>query len=1485
MIAKTVRQRLIKGLYIYRYDFVSLSVLTMLIIAFMSPILLPGHIVFSDMAFGFSSRRYLEEIFGAWNERWSTATLFNVPRLLYILPLYLLSLAFGGSGPVLVKSLIMVLVLVSGYSMYLFTKRLVSVYFTKDFNFFTLFALLTGSLFYALNPWVLFRIQHIYLLCGYSLFPLVLMFFFNVFDPKFEEQLIANYSLFRAKLYKRNMLDLILLSMAFTISAAAIHYFFFGIIFLSVVGGLIVVKTMLAHRKKEFRLKRRIMKHFFVRIAAFGVFFSMHSAYWLSMYGGSILMHAQASQHNINVVDTLSLFSRKSSITNVLYFMSYWWPMFSLEKLPVTFYIGGGVLLTAMLYAVIFRAYRDPILLFFTLLAVLFIVASTGVTFSWFADIFVLLVTKTPIIGSVFRDPNKFIGLLAVNFSVLLSIGVVHFFHQLKNNLYHRFIKYGTVVLMLASLWLYLQPMHTHYINGFYKPVPVPPEYTEVQNHLTDSGDYTSKVLYVPTSDNMTQSYTGVATPVWNTNPDPSGGFDKATGDLQIYSSQKNTVFQHEGNALSINYYMNFLQELLDKGKTLKLAPLFSVFGVNEIAYHNEYKGQEVRQAFNKQMLDSQPGLEEHYQNSIFSLYSLEPSLRIPYLKAVPKKVYTPYGYSRMVSYQSLPGFSFNKEGVVFTSLDENSSLSQANQGDYIETANDLDLWLSELPGQYYLRPFDAINEANAYLKWSKSLVSNSEWLWFLASQDIKNFAFDHDFGAGIGVTFATQKLDVLPYKLKDVKGELVADFDSLLRTEKFFMPDNPQLFEVTANPKTELNDLPLLHGEMVKDDPKNIWQVAKSGLLDAKENNPYQFKLVVSGRGTNKMHVKVRFYDESMKEIGVSYVVAPTEETDFDAVQFYGEYVSPARAKYMRMDLLAFQRPEQKNYWWVHDIQILDLEKYKKPNDFVMTKTFDKPVEASVYIRPFYSPKGGQLKITLPDGEELLRTVDDSISQFRWIDLGVHAFQAGDNPIRVENVEGFNAVNLLAVVPEEEMAELKAPVDRAIARSRVFFTLEAENDLSYTGNIQTDRVYPKLSLGRGISSQSGTLSRRVGIVKNGVYSFNFRLSGVPQYGGELKVHIANPATGYAYDHVIRMDELQQLPAAAPSIMVDTVPERDYFPQEYRQAADYYDQLQDVHLNGLPLVKGEYDITVEFNSKVPSVSTFDDLHQFNPSEIKTPDTESDPVQENCCGCIPIDPSMYRNKTDNGIYRIDYDPTCSCDWYVYASKKIPVKDLEEYIFHIEARSENIEKRHMKVFFLNDADEIVGTTFIQDVEEKDKHLWNTYEQLLRVPQGAKKLQIQIWARGNKTENGYLELKNYSVLPYRELILLDQITAFEGTDYSAFFPAKAESQNVSFGRTDSMKRTFSVDNPEHDRVLLNFMESPNPLWQLQLQEEQLRGTLTVNGVSTGFIVNGSGPGVIEVVLRKLYYGGLAIFVFSLFFSVWAYRKVDWINRVLKL
>lgn len=1452
-------------LYAYRYDAAAIFFITAVIGIFLAPIYADGHIVFSDLAFGWSSNRYMEEIVGVWNERWSTSTLFNAPRLLYILPFYVISTWFEYSGAVLIKSFITCLLLVSALSMYLFTKRLVSVYYSKNFTFHRIMALTTGSLFYGINPWVVFRIQHIYLLCGYSLFPLVLMFFFNAFDPKFQSQRIAGYQIF--KIYRKNVADLFLLAFVFTISAAAIHYFFFGAIYLAFFALLLLMKISWQHRKGGLPVLVGIYRNWMLKGLIFAAFFFMLSFYWLSLYGGSILMEAQASQHNINVVDTLSLFSRNSTLLNVLLMISYWWPMFPLSSLPLAFYICGGILLILMLIGMIVRSKRRTLILIFGGIGLVLALTATGTTIPWLANVFVIAVTKTPIIGSMFRDPNKIVGLLAIHLAILLTFGVIQIQEWLKGRRLGRPFKVAMVIAVIACLWLYINPVRHAFIAGYYKPVQIPEEYREIQDELINANNHDSKALYIPLADQMIQNYNGVATPKWNTG---DTAMEKATGDFQVYSSSKNTLFHHEGNAPSIGYYMNFLQYLLDQGLSSKLGELYVPFGINQLIYHNEYSGQVERQQFNEQILNLQKGIDLTYKNSIFSSYRLGDPL--PYMSLMPSKVITPYGYSRAESYNHHPGFDFKQFGVLYSALDPTlPTVQTANSGDYIEASTMNDLWLSQLPESYYLRPFDVIEDGNAFLKWSKTYVSNADWMWFLSSQGIRNFPFDMDMGTGTAVTFASNKLDVMPYQMNQIEGRVVADFDSLLKTEKFFEADNPGMFDVQANPVAASNDIPLLHGEIIKGDPDNIWQVAKSGLLDAKENNPYRFSIIASGRGTNKMHVKVRFYDKDMKELGISYVVAPTEEYNFDGVNFFGEYVSPPGSAHMRIDLLSQQRPEQKTYWWVHDILLQDLEDYKKPNTFTMIKRMEKDTTAHVYARVLKNQAGGEIEIDLPDGIKMsIKTKSQQINQFEWIDLGTHKFPGGETPITVRNQNGFNAINTFAIVPENLVEKVLFPIKQAVKRAKVFFVLEAENDFEGIAQIQSTRTYPELSLGRGLRYQKGRLTKNIDILKSGEYTLSL-LADIPRStGGKIIVSLENMHTGLTVKNVIGSNDIvPNEDNKSEHKVVITDPLREGFNRILTSSDAILEGYGQADIKPIYLESGQYKLRIDFDSQVPSMVSLDQFHmmrgnEYDLSDISEEKNNYDFIEDpsSACAFSGLSLGELKSRVSKGILNIEYGKTYSCEWYAHTSDQVPVIGQEEYLVSFNAKSEFIHDRHIKVAFLDSSNKLIETTYIDEVEEKDKSRWNHYAQLITAPQQAVSMQIQILAKGNGLKNGNFSMKDINVIPYHQLVMLDQIMVAEGSDNSSgFFRTETSVAKINYERTSSMSRILSLSNPRAERLLINEIESPNPLWEFTLGEEKKRALLAVNGVTSGFITTGSGIGEIQIILVQFYHIGLIL------------------------
>ncbi|WP_421017920.1 hypothetical protein, partial [Exiguobacterium sp. A1_3_1] len=471
----------------------------------------------------------------------------------------------------------------------------------------------------------------------------------------------------------------------------------------------------------------------------------------------------------------------------------------------------------------------------------------------------------------------------------------------------------------------------------------------------------------------------------------------------------------------------------------------------------------------------------------------------------------------------------------------------------------------------------------------------------------------------------------------------------------------------------------------------------------------------------------------------------------------------------------------------------------------------------------------------------------------------------SGPATLSVTNTEGFNAIQNIVLIPEEKLTALRKRVDDTLAFTKTLMVLEAETGFDYTGHLQSERNYPGLSFGKGIAAQRGRLQRSIDIREATEYQLQLMLTPPPGNDGRITVKIRDGKQVVFERALSRADILagQKHQQQIGNQTVTYDPLHLAFPYRMTELSDVYQTLYDVKLSDIPLEKGRYQLELSYASKVPSLVDWKDLHKFDQNEIVTDKALAAPeAAANCATCVSITDDMFdASETEDG-YTIDYEPTCSCDWYIYASQKMKVKPNHEYLIQFDAVSKNVRQRHLKVYYLDKDDRVIGTDFINEVEEKKKKQWNHYEQIVIPPKKTVRMQLHIWTRGNEKKAGQLRLKNLEVLPYDQLILVDQLVLSEqsGTLF-ATEPARALDVDAS-----QMGRDINGDAPL-GRFTVN--DSPTPLFKLQTDQEVMRGDTALNGVSQLYRSNEKTAHV-TVVLRPIYYAGLTILVLALPLSI---------------
>lgn len=1440
----------------YRFDIFALVVMLSFIAYFMEVLLRPGQIVFSDLDFPFNSETYLDEIFGIWNTKWNTTAMLNIPRLIVLLPSFLFSRLFNNNGDLFLKIFILQNLSIAGMSFYLFCKRLINIYINANFTMSRIFLIIFGSLYYALNPWVVFRIQHIYLLVGYSFFPLILLLFLKVFDYRFQEVAIKGYDCYTPILYKENKRDIVLLAFVITVSSAAIHYFFYTVILLSVLIGLLILKYIIKYRQVEKQFKKGLWVNFIKKIISFGFVLFGFSFYWLFIYVGSIIFRVQASQNNINVVDTYVAFSRNSALQNVLYLISYWWPMIDMSKLPISFYIGGAIILAVSALGMMYQIHKRHIILFMSLLSLFILIFSTGVRYPYMAKIF-LKVTELPIVGSIFRDPNKLVGLLALFLATFFVFGLESVV-EILSRLYVR--SYMLIPLFIAfisvAVLAYLLPMKTQYVEHFYAPIEKPESYVEFQKYY--EGDTNHYGIYLPLSDEMTQEYSHVSTPFWNEAYKSTQSETKATGDIQVYNSPIPTLFQFEGNDPIISYYYQYLQFLLDQGRSNRIGILTQAFGNDQLIYHNEYKQQFDRQSFNSHIIELDKTLIKSYSNTIFSVYDMPYSLeeRDNSKSMVNQLIMTPYGFERTPLYDVMGIYDPLKNPVIYLNQRPSNTRQiediQFNHS-VVEAKNNKDLTLSLISEEYALYPFNWTNQGNVFLGWSKTFLSSVDWKWFLQSQDMINRNFDFDKGQGVAVTFASNRLALEPYLRDTTKGKLILDFDALLRTENFFVPDNPDLFEISSNPYSELKQVQTLYGELVKDESKDIWQVAKSGILEANGGTPYLFELVLSGRDVDKLHLKVRFYNAQNQEIGVSYVVAANETSYFDSIKFLGQVISPSQTTHMRIDLLTFQNPEYKSYWWIHDVNIYDLSEYVEEN--TLSSSYDAQVTGlyDVFMRSFNSTKGGGLDLVIDNTPFTLDTKTDQKNTFEWSLLGQLNLEKGVHSVDLTALDGFNAVGSIVIIPHETYLGYEKRVAEQLTDSPIIMSFESSIDLNHSGNIQSDRIYPNTSMGKAIALAKGELKGEFDILNSDTYTIYPTILFVNDLDGYATLKLINQG------EVIQTWDMSQRQSTDESVpIVEYYSKSKTHPYSLMKMDVPY-KFEGNQAYDIQLEPGHYSFEIDVDSQTRNKTSLEQLNPFDFGSVKFPIEDTLLSEEGSCERITED-MMQKIIYENGADLI-FDPTCSTDWYSYSTNKIAVKKDEEYLVRFDARSENLKKRHLKVLFMDEQSFRISEVFINEVEEQYKSDWNHYEQLIKVPEGATQMLLQTLGRGDREKISTLEINNLEIFNYNEFMAVDQV-----------FIVNAKMQHMLTEDTlqkdtfDNLvvKRDLSQFGLKYEisaiplnNTILNTFISPNKNWRYN------KGTsdYVLNGITQGFVLQEERIFSLGLLLMPGYIIGLAL------------------------
>src|SRR5919106_6026001 len=148
---------------------------------------------------------------------------------------------------------------------------------------------------------------------------------------------------------------------------------------------------------------------------------------------------------------------------------------------------------------------------------------------------------------------------------------------------------------------------------------------------------------------------------------------------------------------------------------------------------------------------------------------------------------------------------------------------------------------------------------------------------------------------------------------------------------------------------------------------------------------------------------------------------------------------------------------------------------------------------EYKVLLRYFANEKGGLLDFNL-GGKSLELETKSHVNRFIWADLGTvgSSSEQGTQTLSIENRNGFNALNLIALVPNEKYEQYKAEFINSLHDKDIIHILEAESDFNFLDRAGLSRVVSDIdySNGKGLELRSAghIASAEFEILKDGKY-------------------------------------------------------------------------------------------------------------------------------------------------------------------------------------------------------------------------------------------------------------------------------------------------------------------------------------------------------------------------------------------------------------
>lgn len=1010
-----------------------------------------GYIINADFTRVDTIGSFINEIIPLWNEYGSHTSISILSKFLIYTPLILFS--FLKLDIEITHSYLIyfsILSAISALFVFKLSRYVISQSNGKLSTWEEAFCI-SSAFFYIFSTYVVEQVTHPAIKYAFYLAPLIL------------------YTLIKG-INENRMLYLVLTAILWSLAVSDMHWPIYGSIIIAGYIAYNLIYGLVKDKKPKIYLMRSALTYI---IVVFGTFLLIN-LYWIIpgvFSGGASLYPIVLTEEGL-----ISWF-RNANMLNIIAMRGNFFLAYRYGNLPQFLGFLQGINLNILLIALVIIGLSSLVMyknkskehIFFGFLFIVTVFLSAGPRF--LTQLFNWFMFDAPfhsIYAWAFRSPkfHQFLILALAPLIALTGIRINRFLESRKKVIGKIFPLFFLLLVILCSI-IPNYPLLTGDFNGNLRTTDLPADYKATITYLNNSSD-DFKVIWGP-------PYAGLNSSWWENR------IGRLTKDITPKPTYDNRIFNDNLNyplLFGVRYPYN---SIVYRNETDHVSKFFSPLNIKYIIVHNDIP--QLNTKINKTVknLQYQKDLKIIRNYGFVDIFELENVSN--HISVKSENILLNGGLRGYNALTVIERFNPNKIGIVYEDQILNSNF--INFSDIIIGNNNIGL-----KNAIVLAPFKSINHYDPDTTWSKASVASEDFRKSLLKFRLHD-PYQFDYGKGLVFSWSTKEIaeNIIP-----TKKDLVVDWN---------FDDKEQLNEW----KKETRENQSNAIQTLQQDEKALkamlwnfssgWKTVKSPLIPVEFGNVYAFKLKVRGKNAHTIHIKVTGYNDKNKKVGTKQVYSVTSGT-FDWKEARFTYATQNEStKYLQLELGHGHETDKPlpNFIQIDDVKVYDITRYTGPVTLEIPFNVDKTDNYKLFIRYFKNQEGGGIKVYL-DSDRITINTKDQLNRFIWEDLGTYQLVNGGHTLVLENVKGFNAVNIFALIPEEDHTNFKQEMTEVMQNKTMIYLFEAESDM-YRDNATISKKFGgEASNGEVLEIADGKAWQEIEIIKDCTYSLAIRAKG-----------------------------------------------------------------------------------------------------------------------------------------------------------------------------------------------------------------------------------------------------------------------------------------------------------------------------------------------------------------------------------------------------